>query len=97
MKILILEQALDELKDAVEYYEDQQNGLGLKLKEEVDYHVTWIFYNSKSPRLRSGGYRRVNLKIFPFYIAYSIKKDVIWIVAIAHGYRKPKYWIQRKI
>ncbi len=36
MKIIILQQAFEELNDAVEYYEEQQNGLGLKLKEEVE-------------------------------------------------------------
>ena len=97
MKTIIIEQALEELKAAVEYYEDQQRGLGLKLTEEIEQHVKWISKNTEIPRLRPGGYRRVNLKIFPFYIAYIIKKDVVWIAAIAHGYRKPGYWIQRKI
>jgi len=23
-------------------------------------------------------------------------KEAIWILAIAHGYRKPQYWIKRK-
>lgn len=97
MKIIIIEQALDELRAAVGYYEDQQSGLGLKLTEEIDQHVKWISQNADIPRLRPGGYRRVNLKIFPFYIAYIIKKNVVWIAAIAHGCRKPGYWVQRKI
>lgn len=32
MKTLILQQALEELKDAIDYYEELQNGLGLKEK-----------------------------------------------------------------
>lgn len=74
MKTIIIEQALDELKAALEYYEKQQSGLGLKLTEEIDQHVKWISQNAGIPRLRPGGYRRVNLKIFPFYIAYITKK-----------------------
>ncbi|WP_300463385.1 type II toxin-antitoxin system RelE/ParE family toxin [Desulfobacula sp.] len=96
MKVIILQQAFDELNDAIEYYEEQQNGLGLKLKEEVDHYVRWISHNSNVPKIQSNGYRKVNLKVFPYYIAYTIKDDAIWILAIAHGYRKPQYWIKRK-
>ena len=52
--------------------------------------------NAAIPRLRKGGYRRVNLKVFPFYIAYIIREDTLWIIAIAHSHRKPEYWIKRK-
>lgn len=95
MKKIILQQAFEELNDAIVYYE-QQAGLGLRLKDEVDQHVNWILGNSTVPQIRRGGYRRVNLKIFPYYIAYIIRKNTLWILAIAHGHRKPEYWIKRK-
>jgi hypothetical protein len=41
-------------------------------------------------------YRRVNLKVFRYYIAYHIWADTIWVLAIAHGYRRPGYWMGRK-
>lgn len=96
MNIIILQQAFEELNDAIAYYEEQQTGLGLKLKEELDQHINWILRNSTVPQIRKGGYRRVNLKIFPYYIAYIIRGETLWILAIAHGYRKPEYWIKRK-
>jgi hypothetical protein len=37
----------------------------------------------------------MNLKIFPFYLAYAIWEDTIWILAVAHGARRPEYWIER--
>jgi len=42
------------------------------------------------------GYRRVNLKTFPYYIAYIVREDTLWILAIAHSHSKPEYWILRK-
>ena len=96
MKKIVLQQAFEELNDAIVYYEEQQAGLGLRLKDEVDQHVNWILGNSTVPQIRRGGYRRVNLKVFPYYIAYIIREDTLWILAIAHGHRKPKYWIKRK-
>jgi len=70
MKITILEQAFEELSEAIKYYEEKQTGLGLKLKDEIDHYINWILKNSTVPQLRKGSFRRVNLKIFPFYIAY---------------------------
>jgi len=96
MKVTILQQAYKELKDAVDYYEGEQDGLGLRMMEEVDNHVTWILKNPTVPRLREGRYRRVNLKTFPYYVTYMHHEDKLWILAIAHGHRKPEYWIKRK-
>jgi hypothetical protein len=72
MKQIILQEAFDELNDAIAYYEEQQVGLGLRLKEEVDQYVKWITRNYDVPRIREGGYCRVNLKVFPYHIAYII-------------------------
>ena len=96
MKKIILQQAFKELDDAISYYEAQQAGLGLRLMEEFDRHVRWILNNPTVPRIRKGGYRRVNLKTFPYYIAYIIREDILWILAMAHGHRNPEYWIDRK-
>jgi hypothetical protein len=96
MTIEVLFEARSELVDAVAYYEEQQGGLGKRLWIEVDRHVTLIVQNGELPRLRPGGYRRVNLRIFPYYIAYIIRGAKIWILAIAHVHRTPEYWVERK-
>jgi hypothetical protein len=95
MKQVILQQAFAELSDAVEYYEEHQHGLGLKLKEEIRKSIKWIVGNPSVSRVREGGYQRVNLKVFPYYIAYIVRKDTLWILAIAHSHRKPEYWVKR--
>ncbi len=96
MNIEILQEAEDELNASVAYYEDIEAGLGIRLKEEARAVIKWIERNPEVPRLRPQGYRRVNLKVFQHYIAYFIWADTIWIVAIAHGRRRPEYWFERK-
>jgi plasmid stabilization system protein ParE len=96
VSIIVLPQAADEFEDGVAYYEDRQPGLGRRFRDEVDRHIGWIATHSEIPRLRSGGYRRVNLKIFPYYIAYVQIGETVWILAIAHAHREPEYWIERK-
>ncbi|ETR71975.1 MAG: hypothetical protein OMM_07783 [Candidatus Magnetoglobus multicellularis str. Araruama] len=68
MNIIILDEAHNELLDAIDFYENKSFGLGLKLKDEIDKYVKWITQNYDSPRLRKGLYRRVNLNIFPYYV-----------------------------
>ena len=57
--------------------------------------VEWILRFPEVPRLRQREYRRVNLRAFPHYVAYIIRGDTIWVVAIAHGHRRPEFWINR--
>ena len=92
---MFLPEARDELLEAVAYYEGEACGLGSRLWEEVDRHIAWIERNYEVPRSRPGGYRRVNLKLFPYYIAYIVREPVIWILAGAHGHRRPEYWVDR--
>jgi hypothetical protein len=72
MIVEFLPEAKSELFDSVEYYEGELSGLSQRLWDEVDQHITWIAGNYEVPRLRPGGYRRVNLKIFPYYISYVV-------------------------
>jgi len=65
MRIAVLPQAADEFAEAADYYERQQTGLGCRFRDEVNQHIQWIAQHAEVPRLRPGGYRRVNLKVFP--------------------------------
>ena len=42
-----------------------------------------------------GGWRRVNLPGFPYYIAYVIIDELILVLAVAHAARHPNYWKER--
>ncbi len=95
MKLEILQEAEAELEEAIARYEEIEPGLGIRLKEE-SRKTLWIKENSDLPRLRPRGYRRVNLNVFRYYIAYHVWADTIWILAIAHAYRRPEYWMERQ-
>ena len=96
MTVIFLPEAAQEFQNAAVYLEGEDTGLGIRFRNEVDTHVQWIIKNPKVPRIRDGIYRRVNLRVFPYYIAYLLKEEEIWILAIAHSHRKPEYWIERR-
>ena len=93
MQVTFPSPALEELAGAALYYEHQQTGLGFEFMEEVDALVQIITFAPEQPGMRRRGYRRVNLKRFPYYIAYSIEVGVIVVLAIGHAARKPEYWM----
>jgi len=45
MKLEILEEAENELNEAVAYYQEIEPGLGIRLKEEVRGAIQWIGNN----------------------------------------------------
>ncbi len=95
MIVITLDEAEREFEQSVEHYESKQLGLGTRFRNEVAATVGWISGNPEIPRLRRKRYRRVNLRVFPHYIAYVIREDTIWIVAIAHGHQRPEFWLKR--
>jgi plasmid stabilization system protein ParE len=95
MNLSLLAEAAAELYDAASYYEGKQEGLGRRLEAEFHQHIAWILQNPEVSRLRRKKYRRVNLKVFPYYIAYVIREQEIRVIAFAHGNQKPEYWIGR--
>jgi len=84
----------EEFAAQVAYYEDQEPGLGQRFYGEVIADLHWIAANPEVPRLRKG-YRRVNLKVFPFYVSYVVERDRVWVLAVAHGSKRPGYWSKR--
>jgi hypothetical protein len=67
----------------------------LRKEQQPALIMTGQCKKSKSVSCR-GGYRRVNLRTFPYYIAYIVHENTLWILAVAHSHRKPEYWIERK-
>ena len=95
MRVVILGEAEREFAESVAYYEAKQAGLGWRFRMEVVGAVGWIERNPEVPRLRAKGYRRRNLKAFPHYLAYIVRGETISIVAVAHGHRRPEFWLDR--
>ena len=95
MKVRIPSVVQREVRDAAEYYEAEEPGLGDRFWQEFDSQVRWLARHALQPRLRPPGYRRVNFRVFSFYVAYVIRDEMVVLLAAAHGAREPEYWIDR--
>ena len=96
MKVVFSKYAKQELDDATHFYELEFKGLGLRFKEEVKKAATRISEYPKAWSVERGDVRRCLLHKFPYKLLYSIEKDHIFIIAVAHQHRKPDYWIDRE-
>jgi hypothetical protein len=90
-----LREAQDEFREAVLRYESKELGLGSRFRNEVARVIERILFDPSLWRERAGGYRRVNLPVFPFYIAYFIRDEKIVIAAVAHSHQASDYWKER--
>ncbi|MCA2811480.1 MAG: type II toxin-antitoxin system RelE/ParE family toxin [Microcystis sp. M090S1] len=96
--VIIHSEARRELDNAIQYYEKQKIGLGLDLLSEIEQALEKIKIN---PNLGTDhtieGMHRYLIRRFPYIIFYVEFEASIWVVAIAHGKRKPDYWKKRNL
>jgi plasmid stabilization system protein ParE len=89
------EAAEDELLNEIGYLELQAKGLGRRFLAEV--HRTEILlaqFQQSAVEIRPGIRKRI-LRKFRYSLIYSIEKDGLLILAVAHHSRRPSYWLSR--
>lgn len=95
--IVVHSAARAELDEAMGFYESRASGLGLDLEKKVERAVAAIQRNPETwPRHKRTAFRKVFVERFPFTVFYMDLTDRIWIVAVAHGSRRPDFWSRRK-
>jgi mRNA-degrading endonuclease RelE of RelBE toxin-antitoxin system len=85
-----------ELKDAVEWYEELERGLGIRFAKLVDDTILRLVKYPKFNTEIDPGIYRALVKKFPYGIIYEVDDGLISIYAIAHLHRFPEYWKSRK-
>lgn len=87
--------ASQELIDATGYLEVQEAGLGLRFLGAFNLSLMSIAARPKLWRADSAGRRKYCVKRFPHHIIYKLKDNAIFVLAVAHTSRRPKYWKNR--
>ncbi len=86
-----------ELREALERYEQQRAGLGREFREEFEAALERV---RKNPELYAAeddlGGRYCPFRRFPYTLVYVELGDHIWVAAVAHQRRRPRYWARRR-
>ena len=89
-------EAEEEFHAAVDYYEDQSEGLGAKFREAIERAVKRIRSQPNFfPMFDGTPCRECPVNRFPFVVYYIERDAFIWVVAFANQRRKPGYWLSR--
>lgn len=97
MKSMVLHhEAETELREALKYYNRQRPGLGSELRQEFEAAASRACRNPLHyAATGSSGARFCPFHRFPYSLVYIDLDDHIWIVAVAHHRRRPRYWQER--
>ena len=95
MNVAFLAPAYAELTDAIEYYNEQSEGLGFEFAVEVQRTIERIVQYPDAWTPLSRRTRRCRMSRFPYGIVYQIRAEAILIVAVMHLRRPPDSWKAR--
>lgn len=95
MRIRFSEIANSELADARDWYEQQQEGLGLRFKSAVRDAARQIARTPLLFPVELDDVRRYVMNRFPYTLRYVVRGDEAWIMAVSHQHRRPDYWVER--
>jgi plasmid stabilization system protein ParE len=88
-------EAAQEFADEVLYYKDRGRGLGVRFASEVRTAIKKILDTPDRWRVIEADVRRYRVRVFPHAVLYTIERDYVLIIAIAHDKRQPGYWRHR--
>jgi hypothetical protein len=95
MTVEFLEPAHIEYREAIDFYNLQSEGLGSKFAVEIGKAISIIKNYPEGYSEYTKHTRKAVVNVFPYNVIYSIYKDHIQIIAIAHQHRRPNYWLKR--
>ena len=84
-----------EFSEHAVFYEAKEPGLGGRFINEVEAGISALTFYPMIGQAYGGELRQFFLDDFPFSLVYRIEQDRIWIVAVAHQSRRPRYWRKR--
>jgi plasmid stabilization system protein ParE len=84
-----------ELDEAIHWYDLQSPGLGDAFLIEILAAARRITLYPEAWHPLGEGIRRCRLTRFPYALIYTINKNDILVLAVAHLHRQPDYWRDR--
>ncbi len=87
--------AAEELTEAGRFYEGRAPGLGSRFLDAAERTTQLLVENPALGSPSSATVRSLGVPQFPYAIVYRVESDRLFIVAVAHLRRRPKYWAGR--
>ena len=96
-RLLVIHDAAEaEINEAADFYDIRSPGLGSVFVDEIERAIHNISEFPEASPLIRGRVRKRPIAKFPYSLVYSVRPDVIRILAVAHHKRRPFYWRGRR-
>lgn len=95
LPIVFRVEAQAEFDQALDWYEQQQAGLGNDFLNDVSDTLERVVLMPKSSAQLFEDVRRTVVRRFPYSILYCIEETQIVVIAVFHTKRNPKTWQER--
>lgn len=89
-RLIIKPAAEIEIAEALEWYEESKEGLGLELLEQLDECLERIANNPEHFQKRYREIKIVFTKRFPYGIHYTFESDTVYVHAVMHMKQQPR-------
>jgi plasmid stabilization system protein ParE len=93
------EDAREDLRSAVSWYEQHRAGLGARFHVSVKATERLIAtaprFHPKTDLVGDAAIRRALIPEFPYALLYMEHGGELWILAVMHLHRRPGYWLKR--
>lgn len=97
MKVVFHPRILSDLSKVMDYYERvATRELADEFYCEFRAAVKAIAPKPKTASVRTGSFRRVNLRRFPYHFLFRIIGDTVRVLVVRHHYRRPSFGTRRK-
>lgn len=95
MNVHFLTLAKQEVDEAVRWFDQRQQGTGVRFLDEPDRVVRRVrAYPFASTEIEPQ-IRRCLFARFPYALIYGVDDQGIVVIAMAHTHRQPDYWVDR--
>ena len=86
------DRAVREIGEAFDWYEEQSKGLGSEFELAFELQLKRLEQVPLSYAEIIPGVRRTLLPRFPYGVFYTVKSDLVYVLAVIHNSRNPRRW-----
>lgn len=95
IKISFHPEAMEEYIASYVWYYERGSHLADAFEQEIERALRLVSESPERWPVYMGKYRRIMVRRFPFTVVYMKDDRGIFVVAVAHGHRRPGFWKMR--
>jgi toxin ParE1/3/4 len=99
VRIRFHEEARIEFLAAAEWYESERPGLGDEFLDQIGRALETIAAQPRAwptwAAAKGTDFRRFAVPRFPYSVIFAARGEELFVLAVAHGRRRPGYWTER--